>query len=106
MQTQKPEVREAILREAKKLFITTGYERAGMRELAANIGMTVGNAYRYFKGKEAIFNEIVKGVKLTREYAESHPVEFTLLLERKLSKKFQLIKKLSKLDPDILMSMV
>jgi len=44
--------RRRILETALKLFREQGYEGATMRSIAAEAGVSVGNAYYYFKSKE------------------------------------------------------
>lgn len=57
-QTLKPEKREAILKAARTLFCTFGYNETGMRDIAQEAGMTCGNIYHYFDDKEEIYLEI------------------------------------------------
>lgn len=55
MQRLKPEKREQIIAAARSLFGRYGYAGVGLREIADNADMTVGNIYRYFKGKDDLF---------------------------------------------------
>lgn len=48
------ETRERILAAALGLFRARGFEAATMRDVAAEAGMSLGAAYHYFAGKEAI----------------------------------------------------
>ncbi|WP_138495391.1 TetR/AcrR family transcriptional regulator [Paenibacillus pinistramenti] len=59
MQTQKEEVRDAILDAAAAEFRQYGYAEASMRRIAKGAGITTGNIYRYFRGKEELFDAIV-----------------------------------------------
>ncbi|GGA42321.1 TetR/AcrR family transcriptional regulator [Paenibacillus physcomitrellae] len=59
MQIQKEEVRDAILEAAANEFHQYGYAEASMRRIAKSAGMTTGNIYRYFSGKEELFDAIV-----------------------------------------------
>lgn len=43
-----------ILLAASEVFRRRGFHAAGMREIAAEAGMTVGNLYYYFSSKEAL----------------------------------------------------
>ncbi|MDA3812374.1 MAG: TetR/AcrR family transcriptional regulator [Spirochaetaceae bacterium] len=104
MQVKKDKVRKSILREAGKLFIENGYENMSMRDLSKNIGMSLGNAYRYFPSKEDIFNEVINGIELNTDSAISNPVLFCLILEKKYQGKF--IKRISTLDPEVLVSLI
>jgi len=59
MQILKEEVRERILEVALGQFAAKGYEGASTREIAAAAGISKGNLYNYFPGKEALFDAIV-----------------------------------------------
>ena len=52
--------REAILTEAKRLFMEMGYERATMGELAARLGGSKATLYGYFASKEDLFVAVVE----------------------------------------------
>lgn len=60
MQYLKTEVREAILQSAMAEFYIKGYEKASIHDIAKQTGISVGNVYRYFDNKEALFKEIVE----------------------------------------------
>jgi len=60
MQILKDEINENILESAKKIFLNSDYKSASMRAIAADAGITVGNLYRYYKNKAAIFSAIVE----------------------------------------------
>lgn len=59
MQVLKEEMRNRIYDAAVKEFSEKGFGKASMREIAKGAGMTVGNLYRYFKDKEALFYSII-----------------------------------------------
>lgn len=61
-QILKEEIRLSILASAKKSFMQSGYEQCTVRQIAKGAGITVGNLYRYFENKEAIYDEIIKSV--------------------------------------------
>jgi len=46
------ERRRAILDAASRVFLRQGVHAAGMRDIAAELGMAVGNLYYYFEDKE------------------------------------------------------
>lgn len=46
------QTRALILETAMRLFQERGYEKTTMRAIAAEAGVSVGNAYYYFQGKE------------------------------------------------------
>jgi AcrR family transcriptional regulator len=52
--------RAAILEAAKANFARLGYDRAGLREIAAEAGADVALIKRYFGGKEGLFTEALK----------------------------------------------
>jgi AcrR family transcriptional regulator len=53
MKTAKSErTRALILETAMRLFKERGYEKTTMRAIAAEAGVSVGNAYYYYEGKE------------------------------------------------------
>ena len=52
--------REAILEAATSRFATQGYERAGVREIAADAGVTAALVNRYFGSKEGLFAEVIE----------------------------------------------
>lgn len=59
MKVLREDVRQRILSAARDEFLLRGYARASMRTIAAQAGMTVGNIYLYFAGKELLFEAIV-----------------------------------------------
>lgn len=63
VQVQKEKVKLAILEEAKKEFITYGYQLASMRRIAKASNTTVGNIYKYFESKEELFEGLISPAK-------------------------------------------
>lgn len=59
MQVLKEEMRNRIYEAAIKEFSEKGFSQASMRDIAKDAGMTVGNLYRYFKDKEALFYSVI-----------------------------------------------
>lgn len=59
MQFLKEELRVKILESATNEFHDKGYNKASMRTIAKHSRITVGNIYRYFDGKEALFEAVV-----------------------------------------------
>jgi AcrR family transcriptional regulator len=51
--------RAAILASAADRFARVGYEHAGVREIAADAGVTAALVNRYFGSKEGLFAEVV-----------------------------------------------
>ncbi len=61
-QVLKENIRRQILRSAREIFVKKGYKGCTMREIAEGTNITVGNLYRYFSSKAAIYDEIVNAV--------------------------------------------
>ena len=59
MQYLKEETRHKILSVALREFAARGYKDASMRQIAAKAEMTVGNIYRYYDNKAALFDALV-----------------------------------------------
>ncbi|MDS0524852.1 TetR/AcrR family transcriptional regulator [Clostridium sp. SHJSY1] len=62
MQYLKDEVRDKIKEEALKEFKKVGYKGASIRRIAANSNTSVGNLYKYFESKEALYENIIGSV--------------------------------------------
>jgi len=70
MSTAKAEqTRGTIVASAMRLFRTVGYDRATMRAIAAEAGVSVGNAYYYFGSKEHLVQAFYD--QLQEEHAEA-----------------------------------
>lgn len=93
MQTLKEEVRKKILKSARKEFLKHGYNGASMRRIAKSAGYTVGNIYRYYKGKEDLFIGVTGNGELTENLYNEDKDVFMMLAEKKFTKK-QLIEKI------------
>ena len=59
MQVLKEEVRQRIIKSARREFKKCGFEKASMRSIASSDNMTVGNLYRYYKNKEDLYGAII-----------------------------------------------
>ena len=59
MQIKKDYTREQIVEVAKQVFMTKGYTKTSMRDIAAGVGIGVSNIYNYFKSKDELFRHIV-----------------------------------------------
>lgn len=53
--------KEAILAAALTVFAERGYEAARLDDVAARAGVAKGTLYLYFKDKEALFEELLRG---------------------------------------------
>ncbi|UKS25941.1 TetR/AcrR family transcriptional regulator [Paenibacillus sp. HWE-109] len=62
VQVLKEELRQAILRAAEDEFMQHGYAAASVLHIAKKVGVSVGNLYRYYAGKEALFDSVVNPV--------------------------------------------
>ena len=59
MQYLKDEIRRGIEREGLREFKELGYKSASVRSIAKNANTSVGNFYKYFKGKEDLFENLI-----------------------------------------------
>ena len=53
--------RDRILRAARRQFSELGYDQAGVRQIAAEAGVTAALINRYFGSKEGLFVEVLSG---------------------------------------------
>ncbi len=60
MQYLKTEVRQRILAAAEQEFKQNGYMNASIRTIADAAGISLGNIYRYFNNKEALFCAVIE----------------------------------------------
>ncbi|MBR2480617.1 MAG: TetR/AcrR family transcriptional regulator [Clostridia bacterium] len=63
MQYQKEDVRKRIVDAAKTEFLRVGFYRASMLQISNRARVPIGNLYRYFASKEALFDSIVGTAK-------------------------------------------
>lgn len=52
--------RDLILKKAKQEFMTKGYEKASLRQIASRCNLTTGAIYGLFANKEELFGALVK----------------------------------------------
>ena len=62
MQYLKDEIKNSIISAALNEFEEKGFSDASIRNIAKNAGIATGNLYRYFNGKEHLFNCIMEPV--------------------------------------------
>ena len=67
MQTLKEEVKKRILDAGKKRFRADGFDKASMKDIANDAGISTGNIYRYFLTKKHLLNEILKELEIEIE---------------------------------------
>jgi AcrR family transcriptional regulator len=53
--------RAQVLRVARSLFARRGYSGAGLREIAAAVGIRAPSLFKHFPGKTALYNEVLLG---------------------------------------------
>ena len=65
------ERKQKIIDAAKALFSEKGYAGTGLREIAEQAGVSLGNIYNYFKNKEEIFSSIFNPEEIGNTLVES-----------------------------------
>ncbi|WP_367649037.1 TetR/AcrR family transcriptional regulator [Aeromicrobium stalagmiti] len=63
------QTRQSIIDAAMRLFRTNGYEKATMRAIADEAGVSIGNAYYYFSSKEHLIQAYYD--RINAEHAEA-----------------------------------
>jgi AcrR family transcriptional regulator len=65
------DTREKILREARYLFASRGFDATSMEDIAARVGIKKPSLYYFFKNKEQIFEKVMEDVfdRLDRDLA-------------------------------------
>lgn len=51
---------EAFVTTATNIFMAKGYRRTKMSDITGALGLSEGAIYRYFEGKEALFNVVIR----------------------------------------------
>ena len=77
----KIKTRDRILQTALALFNEEGEENVSTVDIAAVMGISPGNLYYHFKGKEAIINGLFEGFEEELKLVLSAPVKEPLALE-------------------------
>ncbi len=62
MREQNDNIRNAILKAAKSLFLKNGFGEVSMRDISKESGVGLSNIYNYFPGKDDIFRTILAPV--------------------------------------------
>lgn len=60
MQEELIDKKKQLLDAALHVFVTQGFEKASMREIAANAGLTTGAIYYHYKNKDDLYYDAVK----------------------------------------------
>ena len=85
--------RELLIQAAKKEFLEKGYNKASLRNICAQAGVTTGALYFFFKNKEDLFAEIVDGpLRGLKELIARHFLEDSEIMSG--------IKSVNEIDPD------
>ena len=61
MQILKDEIKERIESSALVVFSDKGYKGATMSDISSGAGISVGNVYRYYGGKDDLFYSLITG---------------------------------------------
>ncbi|WP_020525109.1 TetR/AcrR family transcriptional regulator [Catelliglobosispora koreensis] len=74
---QRDQTRQALLREARRLFAASGYPQVGLAELVNAAGVTKGALYHHFPSKADVFRAVLAEVQQevgqrVAEAAEAH----------------------------------
>lgn len=67
MQILKEDIKQRIIEAGKKKFKKDGYANTSMKDIAADVGISTGNIYRYFLTKSHLYGEIVKELEIEIE---------------------------------------
>jgi AcrR family transcriptional regulator len=79
--------RGAILDAAQRLFSMYGYPHVGVREIAAEVGVTAPLVNRYFGSKEQLFAEVLSRSFGVSSLAGLEPAQFALRVVEHISSK-------------------
>jgi AcrR family transcriptional regulator len=78
------ETRSLIVATAMRLFTENGYDRTTMRAIAAEAGVSVGNAYYYFSSKEQLIQGFYDEIARTHHTAARERISGTAELGERL----------------------
>lgn len=94
--------KQKLIDAAREEFLLNGYDKTDVRSIAKKAGKSYTVLYTYFKNKEDLFDCVIGEISKSPAIAELKPFEFAMYVEKTLSEKKELIKKLSTLDSEIL----
>lgn len=91
MPKDKSETYIKIISAAKKEFMENGFERASMRSIAAEAGMSAAGLYRHFFDKEAMFDTLLKPLfeQFHMEFEKHKSIDYALLEQNQLDTMWQ-----------------
>ncbi|MFF2199223.1 TetR/AcrR family transcriptional regulator [Streptomyces sp. NPDC058145] len=84
-QTKSEQTRALILETAMRLFQERGYDKTTMRAIAKEAGVSVGNAYYYFEGKEHLIQGFYDRIAAEHQVAVREVLERETDLEARLA---------------------
>ncbi|WP_406439751.1 TetR family transcriptional regulator [Streptomyces sp. NBC_00631] len=84
-QSKSEQTRALILETAMRLFRERGYEKTTMRAIATEAGVSVGNAYYYFAGKEHLIQGFYDQLAAEHRVAVREVLDKETDLERRLA---------------------
>ncbi|MFD4787507.1 TetR/AcrR family transcriptional regulator [Streptomyces sp. NPDC058459] len=84
-QSKSEQTRALILQTAMRLFQENGYEKTTMRAIAREAGVSVGNAYYYFAGKEHLIQGFYDRIAAEHEEAVRSVLAEETALEARLA---------------------
>ena len=87
MRLANDKLKSDLLQAAKKEFLSHGFLGAQLRDIAAQAGVTTGAIYKYYRGKEDLFGELVAqpARELEQRYREIQQSFAQLPLEEALT---------------------
>ncbi|MFI8350424.1 TetR/AcrR family transcriptional regulator [Streptomyces sp. NPDC085596] len=84
-QSKSEQTRALILETAMRLFQENGYDKTTMRAIAKEAGVSVGNAYYYFAGKEHLIQGFYDRIAAEHQVAARSVLETETDLESRLA---------------------
>ncbi|MEU4037192.1 TetR/AcrR family transcriptional regulator [Streptomyces collinus] len=84
-QTKSEQTRALILETAMRLFQERGYDKTTMRAIAKEAGVSVGNAYYYFAGKEHLIQGFYDRIAAEHQVAVREVLDRETDLEARLA---------------------
>ncbi|MEU4108977.1 TetR/AcrR family transcriptional regulator [Streptomyces sp. NPDC048208] len=84
-QSKSEQTRALILETAMRLFQENGYDKTTMRAIAKEAGVSVGNAYYYFAGKEHLIQGFYDRIAAEHQVAVRSVLEKETELEARLA---------------------
>lgn len=95
MQVLKDDILNNIKKAAVDCFMELGYDATSMREISKRANISVGNVYRYFPNKEALFDFAVEpALNLLKESQNQQPIKKFPFLDVNLMNENELLDRL------------